>query len=342
MKNFIVFILAILLQPHEAYSHQLNLTMYKSDVHKMSLTAKFLSELVQVFNVRTFVETGTARGGTTNVAKDVFKTVHSIEMDKELFEFCKLKFRKKRNVHLYLGNSSDMLPVILKKIKEPALFWLDGHNSPGMQPGQTNTPLLHELDIIQHSAIKNAVLLIDDIRCSLWQKNNWDDLIKKHGNNIKGLYDAVGFGWPTLPEIINAIKKINPRYVFALYCDTLLAFVDDGSIVREPLFDALMESALSMDVAIMPNNTSEDVIRHMSNEAFDCIKQQVEDFIFWEHPCYHPQLHLWYGLGLLERKYFDEAKREFQLAQDGGLDYQRMELYKEMVTREQVLYNQAG
>jgi hypothetical protein len=58
-----------------------------------------------------------------------------------------------------------MLPIILKSISEPCLFWLDAHYSAGITAkGEEETPIQQELEIISKHSCKNHIILIDDAR----------------------------------------------------------------------------------------------------------------------------------------------------------------------------------
>ncbi|MBD2771526.1 hypothetical protein [Iningainema tapete] len=54
----------------------------------------------------------------------------------------------------------------MKQLKQPALFWLDGHYSQGITArGDKDTPILEELDCILSYPDLGHVLIIDDARC---------------------------------------------------------------------------------------------------------------------------------------------------------------------------------
>jgi hypothetical protein len=69
-------------------------------------------------------------------------------------------------VRVLEGDSADLLPGLLAGLREPALFWLDGHYSGGLTGrGPTDTPLMRELEAIRQCGIHGHVILIDDARC---------------------------------------------------------------------------------------------------------------------------------------------------------------------------------
>ncbi len=123
-----------------------------------------------------FVETGTYLGETTNVAKDIFQQVHTIEIKKELFENARAKFSQHLNVLCHLGDSSIVLENICKTLNKPTCFWLDGHWSAGdTGKGLKNVPLYEELELIMKHCSQKCVILIDDCR-----------LFEKTGNDLDG------------------------------------------------------------------------------------------------------------------------------------------------------------
>lgn len=118
-----------------------------------------------------FVETGTYLGETTNVAKDIFQQVHTIEIKKELFENARAKFSQHLNVLCHLGDSSILLENICKTLNKPTCFWLDGHWSAGdTGKGLKNVPLYEELELIMKHCSQKCVILIDD--CRLFEKTD--------------------------------------------------------------------------------------------------------------------------------------------------------------------------
>ncbi len=308
----------------------LKLKPAKSKEHAMSLTQPFLSEIASLFSADTFIETGTARGSTTAVARKVFKTVHTIEINKKLFDYGKRRFRKYGNVHLYHGDSTHILPQILPAITGKPVFWLDGHNSPGMGQGAVNTPLLEELAIIKQSGITNGILLIDDIRCSGWPLLWWDILKKRFGPGCQNLYNTVGVGWPSFSEIYDTLLAINPHYTLALYGDILIVFEKNCGIVLAPEIEACMTSFLSFthDIALEHILAAERLISQLDNDGLAAIKQQLQNYGQHEHDVYHAHLHLWYGLCLLYRNHNREAEKHLTLAYDASNKHWRIAWYR--------------
>lgn len=114
-----------------------------------------------------FVETGCFEGdGIALALKAGYEIIYSIELSDILYEGCRERFRDNFNVHIIKGDSAIVLRDILSNIDFPSTFWLDGHFSGccNNAKGETNTPLLKELEAIGNHHIKNHTILIDDAR----------------------------------------------------------------------------------------------------------------------------------------------------------------------------------
>ena len=113
---------------------------------------------------KTLVETGTFRGDMVEACKNSFGRVISIELSEELHADAQRRFVDASNVELLLGDSSVVLPRVLDKLTEPALFWLDAHYSfAGDAKGDTITPALSEVETILSHELTHQIL-IDDAR----------------------------------------------------------------------------------------------------------------------------------------------------------------------------------
>src|SRR5262249_54408993 len=143
---------------------------------------------------RIFVETGTYVGDTTAALAPAFAECFTIEMSPELYARASARFSSSPLIHCMLGDSADVLPHIVGRLKEPALFWLDAHASGGDTIDTGKGPILTELAAI-HSGTLKHVTLIDDAR----------------GHNLMAIRD-------TLPDnfsvtLRNDIIRIIPRIV---------------------------------------------------------------------------------------------------------------------------------
>lgn len=128
----------------------------------------------------TFIETGTFKGDTVQLALDYgFKNIHSIELNLELYNECAKKFEQQKNVKIWHGESQDKITDILKTVKGQATFWLDAHASGPLPGGRYGgSPLVQEIKSIGDHSIKNHVFIIDD--CRLFGSEEWTGLKKEH------------------------------------------------------------------------------------------------------------------------------------------------------------------
>ena len=142
------------------------------------------------YNCSTFIETGTYLGDTVEALKTKFKKVISIELGMDLYINAKERFLNDKNIEIFQGDSGKVLPQIVLGLKDPAIFWLDGHYSAGITAkGDKICPILEELDAIFDNSNLNHILLIDDAR------------------------DFVGEGdYPTIDRLTDYIKSKNERY----------------------------------------------------------------------------------------------------------------------------------
>lgn len=129
------------------------------------------------------VETGSYMGDGIQRALDAgFKRVISIELSEKFYNHCVARFSNNPNVTIVRGDSADVLYDAIKDVDTPITFWLDGHWSAGETAyGKKNCPLIEEFEQIQRHAIKNHIILVDDMRC--WQVE--DPEIKFGENDIK-------------------------------------------------------------------------------------------------------------------------------------------------------------
>lgn len=139
-----------------------------------------------------FFETGSFYGdGIDSALKAGFKEIYSVELSPALFDVCQARFKKNKNVHLYQGDSTEVLRDILPQISQRTTFWLDGHYSEGVTvKGYTNTPILAELTLIGKHPIKTHTILIDDVR----------------------QFGTKDFDYISIDKIVQMIKSINPDY----------------------------------------------------------------------------------------------------------------------------------
>jgi hypothetical protein len=122
--------------------------------------------LAEKYGLRVLVETGTHRGDTVEAVKGLFDRIYSVELDRNLFEYARDRFKSCEHIEIIHGDSGKELGRIVNSLKQPALFYLDGHYSGGdTARGEKDTPIFEELDHILMSPEAKHVILIDDARC---------------------------------------------------------------------------------------------------------------------------------------------------------------------------------
>jgi hypothetical protein len=148
---------------------------------------------------RVFVETGTLHGDMVEAVRRDFGRVYSIELSEPLHRAAERRFRGAPNVRIVAGDSGRVLPQLLAEIREPCLFWLDGHYSGGdTAKGDVESPILAEIDAIFAHPVPGHVILIDDARCFVGTE-----------------------GYPTLAELEKHVRERHPDYAFAVEDDII-------------------------------------------------------------------------------------------------------------------------
>jgi hypothetical protein len=130
------------------------------------------------YNASILVETGTFMGDTVQALLNEFKLLYSIELSSKLADRARKRFSKSAHVSIITGSSDVELIKVVEKLREPAIFWLDGHYSGEFMyegefvktaRGSLNTPVLRELEVILEAELPH-IILIDDAR--LFTGNN--------------------------------------------------------------------------------------------------------------------------------------------------------------------------
>jgi hypothetical protein len=152
-----------------------------------------------------FFETGTFKGDGIEKAIDAgFERIISIEIFKPFYEKARKKFRKNKQVKIYLGNAEKLIPNLLRHVDCNVTFFLDSHIQPDENyifgKGPTPCPVLKEISAIGQHFLKTHTILIDDRR--LLGSDHWNRQAGVDGNA------------PTEEQVKNACLDINSRYQF--------------------------------------------------------------------------------------------------------------------------------
>lgn len=133
---------------------------------------KIVKTYAKRFSTDVLIETGTFHGGMVIATRKLFKKIYSIELSETYYKIAKRNCAKYRNISLFHGDSSKILPNILSNVKIPCLFWLDAHYiGEDTTRGNTDTPILRELHHILKTSTLNHVILIDDAQDFVGEKD---------------------------------------------------------------------------------------------------------------------------------------------------------------------------
>lgn len=185
----------------------LRIWLNKSSLNPHSLIKqKIVKNYAKKFSLNILIETGTCGGDMLYATRKTFKELYSIELSEFLHKFAKRRLAKYKHIHLFQGNSGELLKKILPSIKQPCLFWLDAHYSGGYtKKGDIETPIMQELKTIFAHPIENHVLLIDDAYLFTGEKDypKLDEVKKFISNKRNDMTLSVKF------DIIRIHKKIS-------------------------------------------------------------------------------------------------------------------------------------
>jgi hypothetical protein len=141
------------------------------------------------YSYNVLIETGTFLGDMVEAQRSNFKKIFSIELQHDLAEKAKERFKDMDHIRILEGDSGRLLKTILIEVKEPAIFWLDAHYSGGLTArGESECPIYQEIDAI-FATKENHLLLIDDAR----------------------LFNGEG-DYPTIDQLTKYIQDKDPRY----------------------------------------------------------------------------------------------------------------------------------
>lgn len=123
---------------------------------------RIVKEFAARYGLETLVETGTYLGDMVWGVRRTFRDIHTVELEPSLYRRAVQRFGGETHVHLYLGDSAEIISEIVARLTGPALFWLDGHFSGGITAkGQVLSPIKAELSTVFGDQ-RSHVVLIDD------------------------------------------------------------------------------------------------------------------------------------------------------------------------------------
>jgi hypothetical protein len=175
------------------------------------------SSTLEKYPNKYFIETGTYKGGGIKAAQRAgFKNIISIEINTKFYEYTYNRYKSVPGIEIWLGDSAELLPIVLQNIEEPATIFLDAHRLRTEEfTGQS--PLIQELGAIKNHHVRTHTIIVDDMHKADAGISDWE-------------------GVSTL-EIIYKLKEINPDY--------LLEYADGGGVWGRQLV-ARMENDTSL------------------------------------------------------------------------------------------------
>lgn len=283
------------IHPANQIKHVFTLRTIKEQSN-FSLQADFIKECGESFGTDVFVETGTYYGNTTYNALPYFKSLHTIELASGLYKKVIERFKHEKKIFAYLGDAAEILPKILPSINGKILFWLDGHYSGGeTTQGESSSSIVGEIKAIQNSHIKNATILIDDMR-----------FFKPFNQPFRG--------YPSINQVYKELLKANQNYRIAIYGEVAMIYLPNDNFTFSPLINACTISRMAQDdneEDIRQAIEAEKIIANAAGEEKEAIKSLYNSFTI-NNGGYGLYYALWYGLILEKEKQYDRAKKEFQ------------------------------
>jgi hypothetical protein len=175
-----------------------------------SIDETLLAFLVKELPLKLFVETGTFKGDSLEIALRFFSRCESVEASPELHQQARSRFEGRAQVKLHLGDSPSFLRQKQAEFaRTPTLFWLDAHwcNADSTSGATSQSPLLGELASIG-SLDPESVVLIDDARlylCAPPTPHRFEN-------------------WPDLHAVVEALLKLSTRHRLMTLNDVLLFY----------------------------------------------------------------------------------------------------------------------
>jgi hypothetical protein len=164
------------------------------------------ADLRRRLGLRRAVETGTFRGGTARRLATVFPEVVTIELSVDLHRSAQAALRDTPRVRALQGHSVARLGELTDP-DLPTLYYLDGHWSGGATGGSDDEcPVLAEIAAIAAGHPDDCVI-VDDARMFTSAPP------PPHRAEQ----------WPTLMEVVDAIRERHPDHLVTLLADQIVA-----------------------------------------------------------------------------------------------------------------------
>jgi len=183
-------------------------------------------------DIHVCVEAGTYRGASTELLAARFDRVITIEASPALATAAERRLAGLSGVDVIQGDSSTVLPSVVARLDQPALFWLDSHYcGPETYGIDRQCPVIDEIRTIV-AAVPEHVVLIDDARLFLEPPPLPLDVSQ----------------WPSIGEICAAFAAGRHRRYLAVHDDVLFAVPES---LRPALVDRLVRQVTQREHATL-------------------------------------------------------------------------------------------
>lgn len=184
------------------------------------IATKTIVDLKKLFNIKTFVETGTWKGVNSELYSNYFHEVLTCEVDKNIFKNTSERLNKYKNIKVFNCESSIFLDNFKKKYidenrKDIIFFYLDAHFYKQGCTSENRWVVRDELNILKD--FRNCIICIHDFDCS-------------------GLghlcYDGEHLDWNVVKD---SIKKINSDFFYYINSREFCDIVDLDTVKELPI-----------------------------------------------------------------------------------------------------------
>jgi glycosyltransferase involved in cell wall biosynthesis len=175
-----------------------------------SIDKKLVEMLTGLIDFDIFIETGTYRGKSLEIAETYFPQLYSIELSEEYYKLATKNFDGKANVVIINGNSACKLAELVEKnIGKNFFYWLDAHwcADENTEGEASQCPLLGELKSIG-VLNDNSIILIDDARMFMSTPG------KPHEYS----------NWPDVNEVFSALSILSRRHQIIIIDDVIVFY----------------------------------------------------------------------------------------------------------------------
>lgn len=174
-----------------------------------SLDPQLMQALCKLNVYHNFVETGTFKGDTAEMAAQHFNRVFTVEASPELFKDIERRFHDNQKIDAALGDAPTWLAELQSQLTGNTIYWLDAHwcKADNTSSETSQCPLLQELKAIKKLR-QDDILLIDDAR----------------------LFTATPppphevSSWPTFTEIVRGLFQLSSTHQLSIINDVIFYF----------------------------------------------------------------------------------------------------------------------